>query len=82
MEEKFDIAIGVNEIKTILMVFVFLIIGIVIIFYLMGLDLIDDEVAEGHMDNVTEKFILAISVVITVIIISILLMLFKVFGKK
>jgi hypothetical protein len=82
MEEKHQIALGVNEVKTIIMVFVFLIIGIVIMYYLIGLDLIESDEATGHMNNTTDKFMLAIAVVITVIIISVLLLLFKVFGKK
>jgi len=81
MEEKYNIALGVNEIRTIIMVFVFLIIGIVIMFYLIGLDIIENEVAEGHMDNITDDFILALGVIVTVIIISILMLLFKVFKK-
>jgi len=81
MEEKFNIALGINEVKTIIMIFVFLIIGIVIVFYIAGLDLIDDESAEENITDIIAKFAVAIAVVVTVVIISVLLLLFKVFKK-
>jgi uncharacterized protein YqhQ len=84
MEQEFKFSISVGTVKTIVMIFVMLLISVVIIYYLLSLSstLIDDEEAQNQMANITDKFILAVGVVMTVVIISVLLLLFKVFGKK
>jgi len=84
MEQEFKFSISVGTVKTIVMIFVMLLISVVIIYYLLSLSstLIDDEEAQDQMANITDKFILAVGVVMTVVIISVLLLLFKVFGKK
>ena len=84
MEQEFKFSISVGTVKTIVMIFVMLLISVVIIYYLLSLSgtLIDDEEAQDQMENITDKFILAVGVVMTVVIISVLLLLFKVFGKK
>ena len=82
METKFPLGISLNDVKTVVMIFVMIIVGIVIYFYVSGLGLIDDPQANSMINNTTGWFILAITVIGIVVVILILMYLFKAFDSK